>query len=58
MEIEIEMINKDYRSTRRQLENIDTVTTNRKKLQQLAQLHILGIAGSMRQDSYNTQVSL
>ncbi|MFZ0741752.1 MAG: hypothetical protein WAM54_09180 [Nitrososphaeraceae archaeon] len=52
------MINKDYRSTRRQLENIDTVTTNRKKLQQLAQLHILGIAGSMRQDSYNTQVSL
>jgi hypothetical protein len=39
--MEIEMINKDYRSTRRQLENIDTVTTNRKELQQLAQLHIL-----------------
>lgn len=56
--MEIEMINKDYRSTRRQLENIDTVTTNRKELQQLAQLRILGMAGSMRQDSYNTQVIL
>ena len=50
------MINKDLRSTKQQLENIDTVTTNRKELQQLAQLHILGIAGSMRQGSYSTQV--
>src|SRR5919199_214235 len=54
--MEIEMINKDLRSTKQQLENIDTVTTNRKELQQLAQLHILGIAGSMRQGSYSTQV--
>jgi hypothetical protein len=30
--MEIEMINTDFRSTRRQLENIDTVTTNRKEL--------------------------
>ena len=36
------MINKDLRSTKQQLENTDTVTTNRKELQQLAQLHILG----------------
>jgi hypothetical protein len=43
------MINKDSRSTKQQLENIDTVTTNRKEQQQLAQLHILGTAGSMRQ---------
>ena len=50
------MINKDSRSTKQQLENIDTVTTNRKEQQQLAQLHILGIAGSMRQSSYSTQV--
>ena len=52
------MINKDLRSTKQQLENTDTdtVTTNRKELQQLAQLHILGIAGSMRQGSYSTQV--
>ena len=50
------MTNKDLRSAKQQLENIDTVTTNRKELQQLAQLHILGIAGSMRQDSYSTQV--
>jgi NAD(P)H-dependent FMN reductase len=50
------MINKDSRSTKQQLENIDTVTTNRKEQQQLAQLHILGIAGSMRQGSYSTQV--
>jgi hypothetical protein len=56
--MEIEMINKDYRSTRRQLENIDTVTTNRKELQQLAQLHILGITRSMRQGSYNKQVAI
>jgi NAD(P)H-dependent FMN reductase len=54
--MEIEMTNKDLRSAKQQLENIDTVTTNRKELQQLAQLHILGIAGSMRQDSYSTQV--
>ena len=54
--MEIESINEDYRSKRRQLENIDTVTTNRKELQQLAQLRILGMTGSMRQDSYNTQV--
>jgi FMN reductase len=54
--MEIEMINKDLRSTKQQLENIDTVTTNRKELQQLVQLHILGIAGSMRQGSYSTQV--
>ena len=40
--MEIEMINKDLRSTKQHLENIDTVTTNRKELQQLAQLHILG----------------
>ena len=44
------------RPTKQQLENIDTVTTNRKELQQLAQLHILGIAGSLRQGSYSTQV--
>src|SRR5919202_3680051 len=50
------MINKDLRSTKQQLENIDTVTTNRKELQRSAQLHILGIAGSMRQSSYSTQV--
>jgi NAD(P)H-dependent FMN reductase len=50
------MINKDSRSTKQQLENIDTVTTNRKEQQQLVQLHILGIAGSMRQSSYSTQV--
>ena len=43
------MINKDSRSTKQQLENIDTVTTNRKEQQQLAQLHILGTAGSMGQ---------
>ena len=49
------MTNKDSRSTKQQLENIDTVTTNRKE-QQLVQLHILGIAGSMRQGSYGTQV--
>jgi len=54
--MEIEMTNKDLRSAKQQLENIDTVTTNRKELQQLAQLHIFGIAGSMRQDSYSTQV--
>src|SRR5919198_3546223 len=54
--MEIEMINKDLRSTKQQLENIDTVTTNRKELQRSAQLHILGIAGSMRQSSYSTQV--
>ena len=48
------MINKDSRSTKQHLENIDTVTT--KEQQQLAQLHILGIAGSMRQSSYSTQV--
>ena len=51
------MTNKDLRSTKQQLENIDTVTTNRKELQQqLTQLHILGIAGSMRQGSYGTQI--
>ena len=50
------MINKDLGSTKQQLENIDTVTTSRKELQQLAQMHVLGIAGSMRQDSYSTQV--
>lgn len=51
------MTNKDLQSTKRQLENIDTVTTNRKELrQQLTRLHILGIAGSMRQGSYGTQV--
>lgn len=50
------MINKDSRSTKQQLENIDTVTTNRKEQQQLVQLHILGIAGSMRQGSWSTQV--
>ena len=50
------MINKDLGSTKQQLENIDTVTTSRKELQQLAQMHILGIAGSMRQGSYSTQV--
>ena len=50
------MINKDSRSTKQQLENIDTVTTNRKEQQQLSQLHILGISGSMRQSSYSTQV--
>jgi predicted acetyltransferase len=51
------MTNKDLQSTKQQLENIDTVTTNRKELQQqLTQLHILGIAGSMRQGSYGTQV--
>ena len=49
------MRNKDLRSTKQQVENIDTVTTNRKE-QQLAKLHILGIAGSMRQISYSTQV--
>ena len=42
------MTNKDLLLAKQQLENIDTVTTNRKELQQLAQLHILGIAGSMR----------
>ena len=56
--MEIESINEDCRSARRQLEKIDTVTTNRKELEQLAQLHILSIAGSMRQDSRNTQVIL
>ena len=54
--MEIEMINKDLRSTKQQLENIDSVTTNRKEQQQLTQLHILSIAGSMRQSSYSTQV--
>ena len=54
--MEIEMINKDLRPTKQQLENIDTVTTNRKEQQQLTQLHILSIAGSMRQSSYSTQV--
>src|SRR5919197_3231531 len=37
-------------------DNNDTFTTNRKKRRQLAQLHILGIVGSMRQGSYSTQV--
>jgi FMN reductase len=37
-------------------DNNDTFTTNRKKRRQLAQLHILGIAGSMREGSYSTQV--
>ena len=46
----------DSRSTKQQLDNIDIVTTNRKEQQQLVQLHILGIAGSMRQGSYSTQV--
>src|ERR1044071_755782 len=50
------MINKDSRSIKQQLDNIDIVTTNRNEQQQLVQLHILGIAGSMRQDSYSTQV--
>ena len=50
------MINKDSRSIKQQLDNIDIVTTNRKEQQQLVQLHILGIAGSMRQGSYSTQV--
>jgi FMN reductase len=50
------MINKDSRSIKQQLDNIDIVTTNRNEQQQLVQLHILGIAGSMRQGSYSTQV--
>ena len=50
------MINKDSRSIKQQLDNIDIVTTNRKEQQQLVQLHILGIAGSMRQGSCSTQV--
>src|ERR671931_1967359 len=51
------MINKGSQSTKQQLENTNnTVTINRKEQQQLAQLHILGIAGSMRQGSYSTQV--
>ena len=50
------MINKDSRSIKQQLDNIDIVTTNRKEQQQLVQLHILGISGSMRQGSYSTQV--
>ena len=50
------MINKDSRSIKQQLDNTDIVTTNRKEQQQLVQLHILGIAGSMRQGSYSTQV--
>ena len=56
--MEIEMINKGFRPTKQQqLENIDTVTTtNRNELKRLAQLHILGIAGSMRRGSYSTQV--
>jgi hypothetical protein len=54
--MDIEMINKDLRSAKQQLENIDTVTTNRKELQQLAQLHILGIAG--RQGSYSNNKPL
>jgi NAD(P)H-dependent FMN reductase len=36
-------------------DNNDTVTMNRKQ-QQLTQLHVLGIAGSIRQGSYSTQV--
>ena len=47
------MINKDSRSIKQQLDNIDIVTTNRKEQQQLVQLHILGIAESMRQGSYS-----
>lgn len=50
------MANRELRSTKQQIESMDIVTTNRKELQQLAQLHILGIAGSMRQGSYSTQV--
>lgn len=50
------MINKDSRSTRQQLEDIDTVTTDRKELQNLTRLHIFGIARSMRQGSYNILV--
>ncbi|MGN6631607.1 MAG: NADPH-dependent FMN reductase [Nitrososphaeraceae archaeon] len=49
------MINKDSRSPKQQLENIDPVTTSRKEPQRTARLHILGIAGSMRQGSYSTQ---
>jgi NAD(P)H-dependent FMN reductase len=51
------MRSKDSQLTKQQLEDIDidTVTINRIE-QQFAQLHILGIAGSMRQGSYSTQV--